>query len=68
VIGGFAIRAANYVRRTMDVDLIVAADAENEARVFAAVSTLPDHAALELQPGELWHITSSAWPTRSSWT
>jgi len=52
----------------MDVDLIVAADAENEARVFAAVSTLPDHAALELQPGELWHITSSAWPTRSSWT
>ncbi len=53
VIGGFAIRAANYIRRTMDVDLIVAADAENEARVFAAVATLPDHAALELQPGEL---------------
>ena len=53
VIGGFAIRAANYVRSTMDVDLLVATDAENEARVFAAVATLPDHAARELQPGEL---------------
>lgn len=29
VIGGFAIRAANYNRSTMDVDLIVAVDAEN---------------------------------------
>jgi hypothetical protein len=53
VVGGFAIRAAGYIRSTMDVDLIVAADAENEARVFAALSTLPDHAARELQPGEL---------------
>ena len=53
VIGGFAMRAANYNRRTMDVDLLVAADRENEAKVFAALATLPDHAALELQPGEL---------------
>ena len=53
VIGGFAIRAASYIRSTMDVDLLVAADAENEARVFAALATLPDHAARELQPGEL---------------
>ena len=53
VIGGFAIRAANYNRRTMDVDLIVAADAENEAKVFSALSTLPDNAVRELQPGEL---------------
>ena len=53
VIGGFAIRAANYNRRTMDIDLIVAADPENEARVFSALATLPDHAASELQPGEL---------------
>jgi len=41
VIGGFAIRAAGYNRRTMDVDLIVAADRENEARVFDALATLP---------------------------
>ncbi len=32
VIGGFAIRAANYNRRTMDIDLIVAADPEHAAR------------------------------------
>jgi hypothetical protein len=53
VIGGFAIRAAGYNRSTMDVDLIVAADAENEAKVFSALSTLPDNAVRELQPGEL---------------
>lgn len=53
VVGGFAIRAAGYIRSTMDIDLIVDASRENEARVFAAVATLPDHAARELQPGEL---------------
>jgi predicted nucleotidyltransferase len=53
VIGGFAIRAAEYARQTMDVDLIVAADLENEAKVFGALSTLPDNAVRELQPGEL---------------
>jgi phosphoserine phosphatase len=53
VVGGFAMRAANYNRRTMDVDLVVAADLENEARVFSALSTLPDNAVRELQPGEL---------------
>lgn len=53
VVGGFALRAANYIRSTMDVDLLVASDADNEARVFAAVATLPDQAARDLQPGEL---------------
>jgi hypothetical protein len=53
VVGGFAMRAANYARQTMDVDLVVAADAENEARVFGALSILPDNAVRELQPGEL---------------
>jgi hypothetical protein len=53
VVGGFALRAANYSRRTMDVDLLVAADAENEAKVFSALSTLPDNAVCELRPGEL---------------
>ena len=57
VVGGFAIRAAGYIRSTMDVDLVVAADAENEARVFEALATLPDHAARELQPGELQQYT-----------
>jgi len=53
IVGGFAMRAANYNRRTMDLDLVVAADAENEARVFAALSTLPDNAVRELRAGEL---------------
>ena len=53
VIGGFAVRAAGYNRRTMDIDLIVAADLDNETRVFDALATLPDRAVRELQPGEL---------------
>lgn len=53
VVGGFAVRAAGYVRKTMDVDLIVAPDPENESRVFGALATLPDKAVRELQPGEL---------------
>jgi hypothetical protein len=53
VVGGFAVRAAGYNRRTMDVDLVVAADRDNESRVFSALSTLPDNAVRELQPGEL---------------
>jgi hypothetical protein len=53
VIGGFAMRAVNYNRLTMDVDLIVAADLENEAKVYSALSTLPDNAVRELKPGEL---------------
>jgi hypothetical protein len=57
VIGGFAIRAAGYNRRTMDVDLLVAADPENEARVYDALATLPDRAVCELAPGELLQYT-----------
>ncbi len=57
VIGGFAIRAAGYNRRTMDVDLLVATDRENETRVFDALATLPDKAVRELQAGELEQYT-----------
>ena len=53
VIGGFAIRAAGYNRRTMDIDLLLADDRDNETRVFAALATLPDNAVRDLQPGEL---------------
>jgi len=52
-MAALTVHAADYTRRTMDVDLIVAAAAENEAKVFAALSTLPDKAVRELQPGEL---------------
>lgn len=53
VIGGFAIITAGLPRVTGDIDLIVAADPDNEAKVFSALSTLPDNAVRELQPGEL---------------
>ena len=53
VVGGLAIIASGLPRMTTDVDLIVAADLENEAKVYAALSTLPDNAVRELQPGEL---------------
>lgn len=53
VVGGFAMRAANYNRQTMDIDLVVATDVENETKIFSALSTLPDNAVRELQPGDL---------------
>jgi hypothetical protein len=53
VIGGFAIRAAGYDRRTMDIDLLIDVDPANEERVLEAVAELPDHAARELKPGEV---------------
>ena len=57
VVGGLAIIAAGYPRMTNDIDLLVATDLENEARVFDALATLPDQAVLELQPGELDKFT-----------
>jgi hypothetical protein len=53
VVGGLAVIAAGLPRMTTDVDLMVAKDLENEAKVFSALSTLPDNAVRELQPGEL---------------
>ena len=57
VIGGFAIRAAGFGRETMDVDLIIATDLENEAKVYKALESLPDKAVLELEPGEVSKYT-----------
>lgn len=53
VVGGLAIIAAGLPRMTSDVDLMIAVDLENEAKVFSALSTLPDNAVRELQPGEM---------------
>ena len=53
VIGGFAIIAAGLPRMTTDIDLMVAVDSANEAKVFSALATLPDNAVRELQSGEL---------------
>lgn len=57
VVGGFAIRGAGYGRDTMDVDLVIATDLENEAKVFKALESLPDKAVLELKPGEVSKYT-----------
>lgn len=53
VVGGFAIRATGLPRQTMDVELIIATDLENEALVYRALESLPDKAVLELKPGEV---------------
>src|SRR5437867_5178067 len=53
VIGGFALRAAGYVRNTVDVDLLVETGTENESRVIKALMVLPDQAVREVKPGEI---------------
>jgi hypothetical protein len=53
ILGGFAMRAAGYDRRTMDIDVLVDVSGDNEARVIAALSQLPDGAAKELIPGDI---------------
>jgi hypothetical protein len=53
VVGGFALRAAGYDRRTMDIDLLIDPAPENEARVYEALAYLPDQAVRELKPGEV---------------
>ena len=53
VIGGFAIKAAGYIRSTMDVDLIIETSLSNEAKVYQALETLPDQAVKELDPGDV---------------
>jgi hypothetical protein len=57
IVGGFAIRAAGFLRKTMDVDLLVEAGADNEARVIEALMTLPDQAVREIKPGDLEELT-----------
>ncbi len=56
VVGGFAIRAAGYNRRTMDVDLLIETGADNEQKVFRALSHLPDNAIADARPGEVEEI------------
>src|SRR5438105_3576324 len=57
VVGGFAIRAAGYIRDTMDIDLVIDTALENESRVFQSLETLPDKAVLELDPGDISRYT-----------
>lgn len=53
VVGGFAILHAGYNRSTMDIDLLVDAGPDNEARVRRALLRLPDAAVRDIAPGDL---------------
>jgi hypothetical protein len=53
VIGGFAMRAAGFIRSTMDIDLLIETGLQNEQRVIEALMTLPDKAVREVKPGEV---------------
>ncbi len=53
VIGGFAMRAAGFIRSTMDVDLLVETGPQNESRIIEALMTLPDQAVRQIKPGEV---------------
>jgi hypothetical protein len=53
VVGGFAIRAAGFIRETMDIDLLVETGVENETRIIQGMMVLPDKAVREVRPGEI---------------
>jgi hypothetical protein len=53
VVGGMAMIQSGYGRTTGDIDLLIEATVENEAKVFAGLMILPDQAVRELQPGEV---------------
>lgn len=57
VIGGFAIIHSGYGRFTGDIDLIIDTSAENEAKVFQALESLPDQAIKQLDPGDVEKYT-----------
>lgn len=57
IIGGFAMRAAGYDRHTMDIDLLIDVELENEAKVFRSLESLADQAVKQLDPGDVGQYT-----------
>jgi predicted nucleotidyltransferase len=49
LIGGYALAAHGYQRATTDIDVMVSANAESGERMKAALLTLPDKAAKDLE-------------------
>jgi predicted nucleotidyltransferase len=47
VIGGVAMNLLGHARATFDVDLLIAANGDNQKKVKGALATLPDQAILE---------------------
>ena len=48
LVGGYALAAHGLVRMTTDIDIAVAADADNNPRWIAALAELPDGVASDL--------------------
>jgi hypothetical protein len=57
VVGGFALRASGLNRNTADIDILIDSSLENEAKVFAALATLPDGCVRELDAGDVGKYT-----------
>ncbi len=58
VVGGMAMIHHGFVRATEDVDLLIDATPQNVERVKRALAAaLPDHAALELNDGDVEQYT-----------
>ena len=57
VVGGFAVIRAGYPRFTGDIDLVIGAGSENEARVYQALEIFADKAVRELDPGDVEKYT-----------
>ncbi|MBS3966881.1 MAG: hypothetical protein KGZ60_06495 [Truepera sp.] len=53
VIGGMAVNQHGLVRATEDIDLLIDASFENQAKVKAALLSLPDKAATGIEVGDL---------------
>lgn len=51
LIGGYALATHGYLRGTTDIDISVPGDARTGAIIKQALSTLPDRAAAEIEPG-----------------
>lgn len=57
VVGGLAVLQAGYSRTTEDIDLLIEATPDNEARVIQSLLILPDQAARDLKPGDIDQYT-----------
>jgi hypothetical protein len=57
VVGGFAIIEAGHPRTTGGIDLLIDPALENEARVFEALTILPDGCVRELDAGDVGRFT-----------
>lgn len=57
VIGGMAVIQHGFVRATGDIDLLVDASPENDARLREALLYLPDQAVKGVKPGDIEEYT-----------